>query len=299
MPHTMDWTELPYFLAVARTGSLRAAAEEVGGTHATVNRHLQALEAAYGVRLFDRTRSGLTLTSAGEALRPMAETAEEAVLGARARIQGLDREASGLVRVSIPPTLSSDVLPDIFADFSQAHPDIRLQIFVTNKFQSIARLETDVSVRIAYEVNDDVVGRKVVGTSMGIFAAQSYLDRNWANAGPKGEGLDWIGFEGPNPRPDWIRNSPFPKARVRHSAREFVMQKNMCRAGMGLAYMPNMWAQKYPDLIQVPGTKMEMNRSIWLLLHSDLRNTTRVRLFVDFVAQALREKRSLFMGSLA
>jgi DNA-binding transcriptional LysR family regulator len=75
MVRAMDWAELPYFLAVARAGSLRAAAEHVGGTHATVDRHLKSLEASFGVRLFERTRAGLALTTAGEALVPLAEAA--------------------------------------------------------------------------------------------------------------------------------------------------------------------------------------------------------------------------------
>ena len=79
----MDWTGLPYFLAVQRSGSLRAAAEQLGATHATVDRHLRALEASYGVRLFDRTKRGLVLTEAGRTLVPQAEAAEEAVVAAR------------------------------------------------------------------------------------------------------------------------------------------------------------------------------------------------------------------------
>ena len=81
--HEADWGQMPYFLAVARGGSLRAAAEALGATHGTVNRQLQALEASYGVQLFRRTRAGVELTEAGEALIPSAEEAEALFLGAR------------------------------------------------------------------------------------------------------------------------------------------------------------------------------------------------------------------------
>ncbi|MCP4821348.1 MAG: LysR family transcriptional regulator, partial [Shimia sp.] len=86
----MDWSAMPYFLAVAREGSLRAAALSLGATHATVDRQVKALEASYGVRLFDRTRGGMTLTPAGDSLLPMAESAEDAMHGAKARVLGLD-----------------------------------------------------------------------------------------------------------------------------------------------------------------------------------------------------------------
>ena len=90
----MNWAELPYYLAVARKGSLRSAADSLGATHATVDRHLKSLEASFSVRLFDRTRTGLALTEAGEALVPLAEEAEMAVIAARRRLSGLDREAA-------------------------------------------------------------------------------------------------------------------------------------------------------------------------------------------------------------
>jgi DNA-binding transcriptional LysR family regulator len=100
----MDWNGLPYFLAVARRGSLRGAAEEIGATHATINRNLRALETAYGVRLFERTARGVRLTEAGALLLPEAEAAEQAIIAARRRVQGLDREAAGLIRIHLQTT---------------------------------------------------------------------------------------------------------------------------------------------------------------------------------------------------
>ena len=56
----IDWEQMPYFLALARHGSLRAAADDMGTTHGKIGRHLAALEGAYGVQLFRRTKSGLS-----------------------------------------------------------------------------------------------------------------------------------------------------------------------------------------------------------------------------------------------
>jgi len=299
MARAMDWAEFPYFLAVARAGSLRAAAEATGGTHATVDRHLKSLEAAFGVRLFERTHAGLSLTSAGEELLPLAEQAELSVIAARRRLSGLDREASGIVRVSVPPAMAYDVLTPIFAEFSAAQPEIDLQILVTNRFQDIVRHETDVSVRVSAGISDDVVGRRVVQYASAIYASKSYLDAHFASAGPNGEGLVWTGWEQHAPCPDWVKSSPFPKAGLRHIAREAVLQLQMVRLGMGMSYFPCFMAAQYPELVQVPGTTAHLDRSIWLLLHADLRRTTRVRLFVDFLAEKLKEMRPMFLGPLA
>ncbi len=296
MTDPIDWAELPYFLAVARTGSLRAAADTLGGTHATVDRHLKSLELTYGVRLFDRSKQGLTLTEAGEALIPLAEAAEHAVIGARRKVQGLDREASGKVRLSVPPSLAYNVLPSILSDFAESYPDIELEVVVTNRFENIGRAETDVSVRVAFNVDDDVVGRRVIQYALGLYASQDYLDRHWDSRGPQGEGLTWIGWGEREKSPQWVKDSPFPKAKIRHAVREGIMVGRLVAQGMGMSYLPAYSCHFQPKLVPVPGSTLTPNRSIWLLLHSDLQKTTRVRLLVDHLAKELRALRPMFLG---
>lgn len=295
----MDWARLPYFLAVARSGSLRSAAEKLDATHATVDRNLRALEADYGVRLFDRTNKGLELTSAGEALIPLAQEAENAIIAGRRRVLGLDHEARGTVRLSIPTGLMGVHFPKILAKFERAYPDIELRVTVTNKFEDLNRSEADVSLRIAFQVDDDVVGRKVLQYSGAIFASQDYLDRNWADAGPQGEGLQWIGWGDSAPVPDWVRSSPFPKARVRYNLRSPNLIAQMVGAGMGMSHLPYFATTWVDGLVQVPGTDAYLDRSIWLLLHSDMRHTTRVRVLVEHLAKELKALRSIFLGPLA
>lgn len=292
---------MPFFLEVARSGSLRAAAETLGATHATVDRNLRALEDAYGVRLFERSRTGLALTRAGETLLPLAEEAEHSVMTARRRLQGLDQEAAGSVRLSVPTPFATVILPDILVKFERDNPGINLDVTVTNKLQSITRSETDVSVRIAHQVDDDVVGRKVLQYAIGIYASRAYVEETGAQARPgyAGAGLKWVGWGDSGSLPDWVRQSPFPKAEVRYRVRSPSMITHMVRAGLGMSYLPCWVAHFVPDLVLVPGTEVTMDRSIWLLLHTDLRRTTRVRLLVDHIAEELRTLRPIFLGPLA
>lgn len=291
-----DWADLPYFLAIANEGSFRAAAAHLGSTHATVSRHLESLERTYGARLFNRSVEGLSLTLAGEELLPMAVRAEEAVLDARRRLTGLDREASGRVRVSVPPSLAYNILPEIFADFALEYPDIDLQIVVTNLFEDLARNETDVSVRVAFGVTDDVLGRKVLQYHGAVLASADYIKRHMPDAGPKGEGLTWLGWGNRAEERAWVKNSPFPAAEIRHVAREGIMQMHLASQGMGMTSLPYYARHFSPNLRIVPGTTTYPDRSIWLLLHSDLRDSVRVRLFVEFIARELKKRREMFEG---
>jgi DNA-binding transcriptional LysR family regulator len=282
-----DWQQMPFFLAVARTGSLRAAAEQLSATHATVRRHIEALETAYGVQLFRRTRAGLTLTAAGETLLPEAEDAEQVLSRARNGLQGLDREASGNIRISVDPMTGHFLLAPVFAEFCRIYPQIDLEISLTYDIENIARLETDVAIRHAVEIKEDVVARKLAALPIGIFASRDYIETDFQKAGKKGAGLTFIGY-GPVPElMEWIARSSFPNARVRHQVMDPEMHLHLVRAGAGMSFLPLWCAQRFPELQRLPGTDLDEARNTWVLLHEDLRRIRRVRIFVDFLAQSL------------
>lgn len=293
---TPDWEQMPFFLAVARCGSLRAAAEELGASHATVGRHIAALETAYGVRLFRRTRKGIELTEAGVNLRPIAEQAEALFIGARRRMQGLDRQAAGVVRFSVTGTMAYSIVAPILASFSRAHPDIDLQINVTDRIESIERLQTDVSLRYAEEVRDDAVARKLYRWGLMTYASRDYIARTRPDPADKGRGLTWIGWDSTDRNPDWIRDSEFPRATARHATTDHNLQIALARHGEGMVRTAPILAEQYPELVPVPGTRLTPDRMMWILLHSDLRRTTRVRRFVDHLAAGLLEMKDQLGG---
>lgn len=293
-----DWQMMPFFLAVARGGSLRAGAAIMNGNHVTVNRNIQILEASYGVQLFTRSRRGFQLTTAGEALLPLAEEAERVFLGARRRVDGLDRTETGTIRFSLSPMMAFDIVAPILARFFQAYPEIDIEFRLTDKKEDINRAETDVSLRVAYEVTDDVVARKLYPIAIGTYASQSYLDNVVSKAEPGGAGLYWLGWTGPGDNTSLLSQSPFPLAGVRHASDEGYMHLSLVRQGCGLTKLPVIYQHLYPDLSQVPGTEIELSRTLWILLHTDLRRTVRVRRFVDFLTEGLRELQPHMQGAL-
>ena len=167
----MDWKSLPAFLAVARHGSLRAAAERLDGTHATLRRQIEALEAQLGTQLFRRAADGLTLTAAGRRLLPQALEAEAALLKGFNAVQGLDREAAGRIRLSADPMTAHYLLAPVLTDFAALYPEIEIELRLAYTLDSIARNETDVSIRHAAEIDDEAVGRKLFPLSIGVIAA--------------------------------------------------------------------------------------------------------------------------------
>ena len=292
----MDWKSLPAFLAVARSGSLRAGAAQVEGTHATVRRQIEGLEAQLGTTLFRRNAGGLTLTAAGRRLLPQAIEAEAALLKGFSAVRGLDREASGRIRLSADPLTAHYLLAPALADFAALYPEIDVELQLSYFLDSIENDETDISIRHVLEVDEDAVGRKLFPLSLGVFASRSYIDAVLPNAGPKGRGLAWIGYGDVPETRRMIAQSPFSNARIRHIVPDPQMHLHLARAGAGMTFLAT-WVQRtFPELQRVPGTQLDQRRSTWILLHGGLRRVRRARLLVDYLSAALLERRADFIG---
>lgn len=293
----MDWKSLPAFLAVARSGSLRAGAEQVEGTHATVRRQIEGLEAQLGTTLFRRSGGGLTLTAAGRRLLPQALEAEAALLKGFSAVRGLDREASGRIRLSVDPMTAHYLLAPVLADFAALYPDIEIDLKLSYFIDSIAKDETDISIRHVVEVDDDAVGRKLFPLSLGVFASRDYVDAVLPDAGSRGAGLTWIGYGEVPEMQAMIAATPFSDARVRHIVVDPQMHLHLARSGAGMTFLSTWVSSVFPELQRVPGTAIDQRRSTWVLLHGGLRRVKRARLLVDYLCEALLERRAEFIAS--
>ncbi|MAS45754.1 MAG: LysR family transcriptional regulator [Rhodobacteraceae bacterium] len=292
----VDWKSLPAFLAVARAGSLRGGAEQLDGAHATVRRQIEGLEAQLGVRLFRRSAGGLELSAAGRKLLPQALEAEAALRQGFNAVRGLDGEAAGRIRLSADPMTAHFLLAPVLGAFLSLYPDIHIDMNLSYGIDSIDRLETDVSIRHVTEPEGDAVGRKLFPLSLGVFASRGYIDRHLHDAGPRGEGLTWLGYGAAPELQAMIAASPFPGAKVRHAIADPAMHMHLARAGAGMTFLAA-WVQSvFPELQRVPGTDLDRRRSTWVLMHADLRRVHRVRLFVDFLYESLLERRADVIG---
>lgn len=290
---SLNWDDLKYFLAVARSGTLRGGADSIDVNHTTLARRLSIMEQRVGSRLFDRSKSGLVLTQLGEDLLPHARRVEDEMLAAARAIVGRDALPSGTIYVSMPHALAMTSIMDDLSSFADLYPEIDLNMTFTNDVADLTRREADVSLRVAQEVSDDVVGRKLVQMSQAAYCSKDYAQKIEDNGG---EGLHFIGWHEPETETTakWLRESCYPKARLRHRVSELVPLITLAASGLGMAYLACNLGDRHPDLVRAPFQRPLPYRSLWLLLHRDLRRTARVRLFVDFLAQQIRSRRDEF-----
>ncbi|WP_282151890.1 LysR substrate-binding domain-containing protein [Ruegeria atlantica] len=106
----------------------------------------------------------------------MAEEAEQRIFAARKRVKGLDRSESGKIRFSLAPTLANDIVAPLIAKFRDRFPEIDIEVRRTSELESIINDKTDISLRAAHEVTDDVVARKLMQLDLGIYVSEYYFE---------------------------------------------------------------------------------------------------------------------------
>lgn len=289
-----NWNDLCTFLAVARSKSLRGAARTLKVNHATVARRIGSLEGALEARLFDRKPEGFFLSQAGEILMASAEKMEEEILSVERKIAGRDTKPTGTVRVSVPPAMLRSFMATELVEFTRQYPDIEIDVEASHSYSDIARGEADVSIRMAKEVTDDLLGRRVIQYSKAIYASREFLrDFNPVDLSRH----FWIGWGEDLPYPNWTKDTPFPELAVRHSIFSNILQIEAAKEGLGLSLLPCFLGDSEEGLQRVPGTEVYPSNSIWILLHRDLQKTARIRAFVDFMVTAIKKYRPLIEGN--
>jgi DNA-binding transcriptional LysR family regulator len=290
MESPLDWSLLQSFRAIARDGSLSAAARTTGISQPTLGRHVAALEHQTGLTLFTRTRTGLTLTSSGHALLPSAEAMAEAAARAALAVGGRSETLAGTVRITASRIVSHHILPDILSRLRQQEPLIEIELVPTDSTENLLFREADIAVRMYRPTQLDVVTAHVADLAMGIYAARSYLDRRGRPATP-GDllALDFIGFD----RSDMIlrlfRSLGIERRRGDFPVRcdDQIVYWNLVRAGLGIGGMQRLVGDADPAVERIALTDLPP-LPVWLTAPEALRKTPRIRRVWDALADGLR-----------
>jgi DNA-binding transcriptional LysR family regulator len=167
-----DLNDLLYFAEVVDHGGFAAAGRAMGIPKSKLSRRVAELEARLGVRLLQRTTRKLSLTQAGEqyhrhcvAMREQAEAADEAV----ARVQS---EPRGTVRITCPVTLAQSTIGPVVPRFLAQHPQVRIEMLVTNRVIDLVQEGVDVALRVRADLEDSgSLVIKNLGTTKGMLVA--------------------------------------------------------------------------------------------------------------------------------
>jgi DNA-binding transcriptional LysR family regulator len=291
----IDWDDVRYFLAVARGGSVRAAAQRLGVNHTTVLRRIAQLEQRLGAQMFEKLPSGYRLTDAGDEVLELANQMEASSHQLETRIFGRDQSVRGLLRVTLAPTLATHLLMPDFADFANLHSDIEMEILSSGELANLTNREADVAIRVVYDRKTlplNLHGLKGPELFGGVYISGDRLAA-W-RAGVPGP-VRWIVISSDGV-PDWAGAGGLAATGVPFRTTDGEAQIVAVRQGFGITTLPCFVGDADPLLARVPGTDLHKYGTLWLLTQGETRKTKRVRLFTEFLSRRLAGHASLLAG---
>jgi DNA-binding transcriptional LysR family regulator len=278
-----EWSDLRFFLELARSGSLAGAARKLRVNNTTVGRRLAALERDLGARLFARTPDGLALTAAGEAMRTAGVEMEEALLRGEQRALGADRKLSGLVRVATTELLGEAIVLPAVRALHERHPQIRVELLTGSGQLDIARREADVALRYVRPDRGDLIARRAGRVAFAAYASKKYLAERGRPARGKGlSGHDIVAYNW-----QFRGHEPARDGRVVLRTNSTHMLMHAVRLGLGIGPLPCFLARADRALEPVPSTLPAEADELWLVVHADVQRTTRVRAVIEAIEERL------------
>lgn len=283
---TPSWDDLRILLAVHRAGSLLAAGKSLGFSTSTAARRLDALEAALGLQLVQRTRSGTVLNPEAQPLVRLAEEIEHGIDALRRDKQML----AGTLRISVPDGMAHTLAGPLLA-FYREHPGVEVELIGENRMADVAGREADIAIRLVRSTSHVLVEKHLASFRFGLYASGDYVQRHLP-ARRLGQGdAARHAFVGLDPRwkglahERWLAAMGATRFPFRSTSMEAIVEA--VRQGAGLAAL----LQNDPrtlGLIPIETPVPGPEQALYLVYHRDLRDAPHVRAAIAAIETHLR-----------
>lgn len=297
----MDWDNLRFFLALARTGTLVNAARTVQVDHTTVSRRIQALEKQMGVPLFAREASGHRLTEAGRHLLPQAEAMEAAFLSIESSSLLTEEGLSGLVRVGVPEGLGTQVLAAPLAELARQHPSLVIDLLALPRLVHLSRREADIVISLERPTRGSVVVTKLSDYVLRLYGARDYLAQHAPITSMDDLAehtfisyVDDLLFS----KQLQFLESFFQPQHFGLRSTSVLAQYQAVRAGAGLAILPAFIGDRDPALVQLLPQQAQFQRTFWMSMPAEIRHLARVQAVWQFLRDVARKPQSGLLPQL-
>ncbi len=281
-----NWDEVRTAYQVAKMGTVSGAAEVLGVHHATVIRHVDALETRLGVKLFQRHARGYTPTEAGQDLLRVAQATDDQFGQLVGRLKGHGDAVSGELVVTSLSAMSALLVPAL-TEFQNQHPDLIIRFLTGSRLFRLEYGEAHVAIRAGAppEQPDNVV-QPFMTQQHNLYASQGYIDKY----GPL-KGLDDMAnhrfvanddVESRAPYSKWLR-AHAPESALSFRCVAGVSMQDALIAGAGIGFLTQWEAARYPHLVRMMDPLPEWTSDLWLVTHVDLHRTPKVQTFLKFL----------------
>ncbi|HEY4199043.1 MAG TPA: LysR family transcriptional regulator [Devosiaceae bacterium] len=290
MTDSPDWSLWRSFAAVIADGSLSAAARSLGLSQPTLGRHIEALEAALGVPLFERTLQGLKPTESALRLYEPVSSARHALAEAALLAAGAQGELGGSVRITASTVVSSYVLPALLAPLRIEFPTISLEIVPSDSAENILMREADIAIRMFRPTQLELITRKLGAIDIRCCAHQDYLARRGTPQQTSDlYDHDLIGMDRSDLLIQGARHAGFDLSRDNFALRtdSQTLMWELIKAGLGVGFAQEPLIRATPGMtLLLPEIDIQP-LEVWLTTHRELFTNRRIRAIYDRLATAL------------
>ncbi len=281
-----NWDEIRTAFNVARIGTVSGAAEVLGVHHATVIRHIDALEERLGVKLFQRHARGYTPTEAGDDLLRVAQATDDQFSQLAGRIRGRGNDVSGELVVTSLGGLSHLLVP-VLTDFQREYPEIVVRYLTGDRLFRLEYGEAHVAVRAGNPPDQpDNVVQRFHKQKITLFASEEYVARHGVPTRTEDYAKHrFVSADDPKSRAPfarWLRET-VPAECITFRSGDVHAQRRAIKAGAGIGFMSRLQAAELGGLIEVCEPREEWSAPLWLVTHMDLHRTTKVQAFLTFL----------------
>ncbi len=291
----LDWDDLRFFLAVARHGSMSAAARALGVAQPTVGRRIAALENTLGAKLFVHAPTGQTLSATGQRMVAPAERMELDALAAERMSAGRDVGVRGRVSITASEWLVQRVLSLVLTPLLGEHPALELDLLADTRPLNLARREADLALRPARFEQQQIIQREVAVIAFGLYASHGYLaTQGMPDFGTQCEGHQLIAMSESLGTVVDVEFLPKVAAAARVVARANGREPmaTLANAGAGLVLLPRFLGDAMGGLRFLPTPIEGPRRSLWLGVHRDVRAVPRVKAVAARLAEGIGRLRT-------
>lgn len=296
--HDVDWNALKFILKVAESGSTAKAAQSLGVNATTVMRKITAFEQAFGTVLFRKKQSGYETTLECDALVDHVRRMEDRANAIQHDILQSELMLRGNISVSTVDSVMISVLSPCFVSFTQAYPNINVDISMSTNRVNLNRKDADIAIRATRRPPENVRAIRLSGLAFAPYAsihhADQFTDKSFSE-------LTWIGAGGDlkhAPVNAWIKGH-IPRSAIQLTADTFQSARALAGAGAGATLLPCCLGDTSPSLMRLSGPIHEMDTTLWIMIAADLENAPRIKLFVDHVIDTVSQQTDLLEGRRA
>ncbi|MEI4484973.1 LysR family transcriptional regulator [Frigidibacter sp. MR17.14] len=286
-----NWDEIRTAYQVARIGTVSGAAEVLGVHHATVIRHIDALEARLGAKLFQRHARGYTATEAGQELLKVAQATEDQFGQLAARINGAGSEMAGELVITSIPGLSKVITP-VIAGLMAEHPELIVRYVTDLRVFRLEYGEAHVAIRAGSAPTEpDNVVQRLHEHQVALYATPEYLARMGT---PKADAdlanHFFVGHENPTSRAPFYRwlSGVVARNQVIYRCNDSEAVEDAVQAGLGLGFLPVATGRAHRGFVEVMPPREDWVSPLWLVTHVDLHRTTKVQAFLTAIKAAAK-----------